>query len=252
MGILSTKSALVTGAAQGLGLVQALHMASEGCRVIIADLSGEKGRESVADAKTRGLDLHYVHLDVTDPASWQACLDSCEASFGCPDILVNNAGITVPRKPIEDCDIADWDRIIAVNVKGVFLGIRAFLPHFIARRGGVFVNIGSIAALGQYDIQEPAYATSKGAVVTLTKVVAAQYAQWNIRCNCVCPGPTDSGMLSTFLDTPEKREARRARVPMKRFGEPTEIAAAVAFLASDLSGFTTGAVLQVDGGTLVQ
>jgi NAD(P)-dependent dehydrogenase (short-subunit alcohol dehydrogenase family) len=252
MALLAGKTALVTGAAQGLGLAQARKLAAEGARVIAADVRADEGEENTLAARSEGLEMAFERLNVTEPDSWSQCLEACRSRYGPPDILVNNAGIVLPRMPLEERAIEDWDRIIAVNLRGVFLGIRAVIPIYRGKGGGAIINIASIAALAQYEIQEPAYATSKGAVVTLTKIVAAQYAHENIRCNAICPGPTDGGMLRTFLDTPEKLAARRQKVPMQRFGTLDEISDTVAFLASDRSGFTTGAIIPVDGGTVVQ
>lgn len=156
----------------------------------------------------------------------------------------------MPRAPIEERSVEDWDRVMAVNVKGVFLGAKCVSPAMRGAGGGSIVNIASIAALGQFGLQESSYATSNGAIRVFSKVTASQYAKDKIGCNSLFPGPTDTGMLRTFLPDPHALKNRLSRVPLGRLGAPDEIIAGVIFLASDESFFATGAELVIDGGAL--
>jgi cyclopentanol dehydrogenase len=167
-------------------------------------------------------------------------------------VLVNNAGLGPAPAPIEECPVQAWDRIMAVNARGVFLGIKHVIAPMRAGGGGAIVNVSSIAALGLGAVMEVAYAASKGAVRTLTKAIAAQYAREGIRCNSVHPGPIDGGMLHAALSDPAKLGRRLSRVPMGRLGRVDEVVAAVMFLACDESSYTTGTELTVDGGAAVQ
>ena len=252
MGILEGKTAIVTGGASGIGRAQAIVMAQEGAQVLVGDLNAEEGQATAEAARADGLNISFAPLDVTKRESWEQCIDVCGQRFGAPGILVNNAAVIFPRTMIHEREEKEWDKTFEVNVRGVFLGIRAIVPTLLDSSGGAIINIASTAALAQAEEQDAAYASSKAAVVTLTRNVAAHYAPHGIRCNAVCPGPIDTPMLRSFHDTPEKRAQRCERVPMRRLGMPEDIANAVAFLASDKSGYTTGAVLPVDGGLAVQ
>lgn len=252
MGILDGKTAILTGGARGIGLVQARILATEGARVLVGDIHEAEGQDMAEAARADGLDVHFTPLDVTLRESWEACIETCRKTLGLPDILVNNAAVIFPLVPLHERTDEEWDATFAVNLRGVFLGVREILPVFLGASGGSIVNIASTAAIAQAEVQDATYATSKGAIVTLTRNIAAQYAQAGIRCNAVCPGPIDTPMLRSFHDTPEKVAKRCERVPMRRLGLPEDIANAVAFLASDKSRYTTGVIVPVDGGLAVQ
>jgi len=250
MGRLAGKVAIISGGARGLGAEEVKAFAREEARVVFGDILDAAGQALQAEVHSAGGEALYLHLDVTREDDWRQAVATATKRYGRLDILVNNAGVTMARVPIEERSVEDWDRVMAVNVKGVFLGTKHAIPAMRRAGGGSIVNIASIAALGQSGIQESSYATSKGAVRMLSKVTASQYAKDKIRCNSLYPGPTDTGMLRTFLPDPEALERRLLRVPLGRLGTPDEIVAGVLFLASDESSFATGAELVIDGGAL--
>ena len=246
------KTVLITGGAQGIGAAIARAFAVAGANVVIGDVNDAAGlalQEEIAAAAGESL---YVHLDVTSEADWQEAIGHTLQRYGRLDALVNNAGVGPAPAPIEQCTVQAWDRIMAVNARGVFLGTKHAIPAMRAGGGGSIVNVSSIAALGQGTLMEAAYAASKGAVRTFTKVIAAQYARDGIRCNSVHPGPIDGGMLHGVLSDATKLERRLSRIPMGRLGRVDEVVAGVLFLASDESSYTTGTELTIDGGALVQ
>jgi 3alpha(or 20beta)-hydroxysteroid dehydrogenase len=250
---LAGKVALVTGGASGLGADQVRGLLTEGARVVFGDIQDAAGAELQGELRGSGLVATYTRLDVTQEEDWRRAITLTLAEHGRLDVLVNNAGIVLPRNRIEERTVEEWDRVMAVNVRGVFLGIKHAIPAMRAGGGGSIVNISSLAALGQAQIQEPAYAASKGAVTVLTKVAATQHAHENIRCNSLHPGPTDGGMLrKTFAPDPAAIAKRLERVPMGRLARVEEIVAGVIFLASDEAAFMTGAELVIDGGATVQ
>jgi cyclopentanol dehydrogenase len=221
--------------------------------VVIADILDDAGDAIAARIRGTGLEAIFVHLDVTDEAQWTSAIDVTLERYGKIDVLVNNAGTILKRMPIESMSGNDWDRLMAINLKGVFLGTKYAIPAMRSTGGGSIINISSIAALGQAQIQEPAYAASKAAVRQFTKVAATQHAHESIRCNSLHPGPTDGGMLRhSFAPDPEALAKRLTRVPMGRLGRIEEIVAGVVFLASDESSFMTAAELVIDGGAVAQ
>jgi NAD(P)-dependent dehydrogenase (short-subunit alcohol dehydrogenase family) len=246
------KTVLITGGAQGIGAAIARAFAVAGASVVIGDISDAAGRALQAEIAAAGGESLYVHLDVTSEADWQEAIGRTLQRYGRLDVLVNNAGLGPAPAPIEQCTVEAWDRIMAVNARGVFLGTRQAIPPMRAGGGGSIVNVSSIAALGQGTLMEAAYAASKGAVRTFTKVIAAQYARDGIRCNSVHPGPIDGGMLHGVLSDSTKLERRLSRIPMGRLGRVDEVVAGVLFLASDESSYTTGTELTIDGGAVVQ
>jgi cyclopentanol dehydrogenase len=252
MNRLKGKVALVTGAASGLGAAQAQHLAKEGARVVLGDLADQDGEKVVAEIRAADGDARYVHLDVSKEEDWQRAIRFTVETYGKLDVLVNNAGIVINRVPIEERTVEEWDRVMAVNLRSVFLGTKYAIPEMRRNGGGSIVNISSLAGIGQSAIQEPAYATSKAAVRMLSKVTATQHAHEKIRCNSLHPGPTDGGMLHRFLPDPAALEQRLKRVPLGRLARVEEITAGVVFLASDESSYMTGSELVIDGGALAQ
>lgn len=252
MNRLKGKVALVTGAAGGLGAAQAQALAKEGARVVLGDVADLDGEKVAAAIRAEDGDAHYVHLDVTKEEDWKQAVHITVERYGKLDVLVNNAGIVIKRVPIEERTVEEWDRVMAVNLRSVFLGTKYAIPEMRRNGGGSIVNISSLAGIGQSQFQEPAYATSKAAVRMLSKVTATQHAHEKIRCNSLHPGPTDGGMLHRFLPDPAALEQRLKRVPLGRLARVEEITAGVIFLASDESSYMTGSELVIDGGALAQ
>ena len=252
MGKLDGKVALITGGARGQGAAEAETFAREGAKVVFGDIRDDEGRKVEAAIRAEGGDATYVHLDVTSEGDWQEAVKTATGRHGRLDILINNAAIVIPRVPIEERTAAEWDQVMAVNAKGVFLGTKYAIPAMRQAGGGSIVNISSIAGIGQSLHQEPAYAASKGAIRIFTKVTASQHAKDKIRCNSVHPGPVDTEMFHSAFRDPEAMARRLERIPLKRMGTVAEVVSAVLYLASDDSSYVTGSELVVDGGALAQ
>lgn len=249
MSKLIDKVALITGAARGLGAEMARVFAQQGAAVLVADVLD--GSEVVNEIIRTGGSARYVKLDVTNEVEWKRAVQDAVDNFGKLDILVNNAGIVPKVAPIEERTVEEWDRVMAVNVRGVFLGTKIAIPEMRRAGSGSIVNISSIAALGQWTHMEAAYAASKGAVLIFTKTTAAQYARDGIRCNSIHPGPIDTPMLRATFPDVEAMNRRLARIPLGRMGQTPEVVNAALYLASDDSSYTTGTELTVDGGASV-
>jgi 3alpha(or 20beta)-hydroxysteroid dehydrogenase len=252
MGKLDGKVALISGGARGQGAAEAETFVREGAKVVFGDILDAEGQKVEAAIRAAGGDAVYVHLDVTSESDWQRAVATVEQRYGKLNVLVNNAAIVIPRVPIEERTAEEWDRVMAVNAKGVFLGTRHAIPAMRRAGGGSIVNISSIAGIGQSLQQEPAYAASKGAVRIFTKVTAAQHAKDRIRCNSIHPGPVDTEMFRSAFRDPKELEKRMARIPLGRMGTVAEVVAAVLYFASDDSGYTSGAELLIDGGAMAQ
>ena len=249
MGRLDGKVALISGGARGQGATEAKLFVQEGARVVFGDILDEEGRQVEAAIRAAGGDATYVHLDVTNEASWRAAVATAEQTYGKLNILVNNAGIYI-RKRIEETTEDDLDQILAVNVKGVFLGTKHAIPAMRRAGSGSIINISSTAGLVGNPNGSPAYTATKGAVRLFTKATAVQHARDNIRCNSVHPGPIETAMLQEAAGGLEA--AYRQRVPLGRFGTTEDIAYGVLYLASDESSFVTGSELVIDGGSTAQ
>jgi len=252
MGSLAGKRALITGAASGIGRATALLFAREGAAVSIVDLD-EVGAKVVAQiVEDEGGQVIFVRCDVTQPADCQRAVEETVGNFGGLDILFNCAGI-VRRATVLETTETEWDRVMAVNVKSIFLLSKSAIPLMAEAGGGVIINVGSGWGLVGGP-KAAAYCASKGAVVLLTKAMAIDHGTQNIRVNCICPGDTDTPMLrdeARQLGTPtDQFLVDAAERPLKRLGTPEDIAQAALYLASDASSFVTGAALVVDGGGL--
>jgi len=252
MGKLDGKVALISGGARGQGAVEARTFAREGAKVVFGDVRDDEGKKVEAGIRDTGGDVVYVHLDVTSEVDWRNAVQLTLDRYGKLDILINNAGIVIPRVPIDERTVEEWDRVMAVNARGVFLGTKHAIPAMRRAGGGSIVNISSVAGIGQSLHQEPAYAASKGAVRIFTKVTASQHARDGIRCNSVHPGPVDTEMFHSAFPDPEAMKRRLDRIPMRRMGTVDEIVNAVLFLASDDSSYMSGAEIVIDGGALAQ
>ena len=251
MGRLDGKVALISGGARGQGATEAQLFSREGAKVVLGDVLDEAGRHVEAAIRTAGGEATYVHLNVTSEADWRAAVDTAERRYGQLHVLVNNAGILI-RKSIEETTEDDWDRIMAVNVKGVFLGTKYAIPAMRRAGSGSIINISSTAGLVGSPYGSSAYTATKGAVRLFTKATAVQHAKEHIRCNSVHPGPIETDMIRDTLSDPVLRDERLNRVPLRRIGKPEDIAYGVLYLASDESSFVTGSELVIDGGSTAQ
>jgi NAD(P)-dependent dehydrogenase (short-subunit alcohol dehydrogenase family) len=248
---LAGKVALISGGARGMGAAEAVLFAREGARVVIGDVLDAEGQQVEAAITGKGGEAVYVHLDVTREADWDRAVETAVARFGRLDVLVNNAGIGGGSR-LEDTSAEAWDRGMEVNAKGVFLGTKAAIPAMRRAGGGSIVNISSQLGMVGMERSSPQYQASKGAVRTLTKLTAVQYAKERIRCNSVHPGPIVTAMTEARRRDPASYEYMVSRIPLGRYGEPDEVAYGVLYLASDESSFVTGSELVIDGGWLAQ
>lgn len=247
---LENKVALISGGARGMGAEEAKLFAREGAKVVIGDVLEQEGRQTESEVNENGGDCLFVRLDVTDAANWDQCVAAAVARFGRLDILVNNAGI-FRLNNVADTPGSEWDLVMDINAKGVFLGTKAAIPEMLRQGGGSIVNISSVA--GMVGGNSSAYSASKGAVRLLTKSTAVQYAKQGIRANSVHPALIESPMtIPHFFETEADRHQAAVRHPLGRFGCPEDVAYGVLFLASDESSFMTGSELVIDGGFTAQ
>lgn len=249
---LENKVAIVTGAGSGIGRATAILFAKEGAKVVVSEINQETGQGTTEQIKKAGGDATFVPVDVSCAPDVESMVQTAVSTYGKLDIIVNNAGAAgdVWDKTTEE----DWHRLIDINLTSVFLGCRYAIPEMKKQGGGCIVNIASIAGI----IGVPtlvAYCATKGGVVLLSKSLAKMLGRDNIRVNCICPGPTETGLTLAFLGHPataeeerEKRMARLASVPLGRWAQPEEIASTILFLVSDEASFVTGVTFPVDGG----
>ena len=243
---LEGKVAVITGGAHGMGAVEAKLFAKEGAKVVIADVREEDGRKLEAEITETGGEALFVALDVTQEDQWQNAVTQIVAQFGKLDILVNNAGISGSGER-DHTSTEAWDRLMNINAKGVFLGMKYAVPEMREAGGGAIVNISSISGFVGQEFVHPGYNASKGAVRLVTKAAAVQHAKEGIRVNSVHPGIMPP-MLTSFQRGDSARQASMAAIPMGREGRVEEVANAVLFLASDDASYITGTELIVDGG----
>ena len=243
---LENKVAFISGGARGMGAVEAKLFAQEGAKVVIADVLDEEGRKTEAEINETGGECLFVRLDVTNEAEWHQAVAATVARFGKLDILINNAGIYRTHR-VEETTSEEWDQVLDINAKGVFLGTKHAIPEMRKAGGGSIINISSVAGLVGSQ-ESSAYNASKGAVRLLTKSTAIQYASEGIRANSIHPGTIETMMTAEFLSEEAQRQDRLNRTPLGRLGQPEDVAYGALYLASDEASFVTGSELVIDGG----
>jgi NAD(P)-dependent dehydrogenase (short-subunit alcohol dehydrogenase family) len=247
---LENKVALITGAGGGIGRAVAKLFAAEGARVVAVDADERAGRAAVDEVNARGGTAAFIRADVSKAADVQAMIAFAESQFGALHVLFNNAGIFPDADgSVVDTDEAVFDHVIAVNLKGVFLGCKYGIPALLRAGGGAVINTASFVAVIGSATSQSAYTASKGGVLALTREIAIEFARRGIRANALCPGPVNTPLLQSLLADPARRARRLVHLPMGRLAEPEEIAAAALYLASGESSYVNGTAFLVDGGT---
>ena len=250
---LADKVCIITGAGGGMGRVAARMFAAEGAKVVVAEFSEPAGNETVRLVTEAGGVASFVQADVSREPSAKAMVEHAMDTHGRLDVLYNNAGV-MPEADhsVIDTDADTWDLVMAVNVRGVFLACKHAIPRMVEGGSGSIINIASFVALLGCSVPQDAYTASKGAILSLTRSLAVQFAPKGVRSNAICPGPVETPLLMDWLVKDEEaKRIRLARNPTGRFGKPEEIVHLAVYLASDESRWTNGASLVVDGGITV-
>lgn len=251
-GELEDKVALVTGAAAGIGRASALAFAGGGARVMVSDVVVDGGEETVGQIQANGGEATFVRADVSQTADVEALVRQTVETYGRLDCAHNNAGIEGDMAATADCAEANWDRTIAINLKGVWLCMKYEIPQMLQQGGGAIVNTSSVAGLVGF-ANLPAYVATKHGVAGLTRTAALEYAEQGIRVNAVCPGVIQTAMIDRIVGGDAEAEAQfTALEPVGRMGSPAEVAQAVVWLCSDAASFVTGVAMPVDGGFVAQ
>jgi NAD(P)-dependent dehydrogenase (short-subunit alcohol dehydrogenase family) len=243
---LKDKVAIITGAASGIGKATAKLFAEHGAKVVVADIDKDGGSQTVTQIQNGGNEAIFVETDVTLKVDTEKMVAQTVETYGKLDILFNNAGIAM-RLPVAELPEEDWHRCLDVNLTGVFLCAKAAIPAMQKNGGGSIINMSSIYGVVGADVRA-AYVASKGGVTNLTRGMALDYAENNIRVNCICPGFVETPLVAGVIKTPEEYQALADKHPMCRLGQPEEIAYGALYLASDESAFVTGIALPIDGG----
>jgi len=252
---LKNKVAIITGAGSGQGRAAALIFSREGARIAVSDWKPELGDETVTLVKKAGGEAIFIRSDVSDSADVQNLVRITVSTYGRIDILYNNAGVGF-SSPLSMSDVintpeADWDRVIAINLRSMYLTAKYGIPEMLKTGGGSIINTASIAALIGSEAAH-AYTAAKGGMVALSRALAVEFGPKNIRVNCICPGAIDTPMIAPVIDPLKKSGEPFMRSPIRRLGMPEDIANCALYLASDESSFVTGATLVVDGGYIAQ
>lgn len=246
---LKDKVAVITGSGGAIGGVTAKKFAKEGAKVVVTDINVKGGEATVKDIKDSGGEALFVEANIREVAGCEKIIRSAVDAFGRVNVLFNNAGFE-QFKSMHEYDEEDYDSVVDVHLKGSFFCTRYVLPEMMKQGGGSIINMGSTASLSGF-IMLPTYCAAKGALVNLTRYIALEYAPYNIRCNCICPGAVATEMMKRYMEEyPDMAQKSINNHPMGRMAEPEEVANAVLFLASDESSYITGASLPVDGGYL--
>jgi NAD(P)-dependent dehydrogenase (short-subunit alcohol dehydrogenase family) len=247
---LADKVAFITGAGNGQGRAAARLFAAHGARIVVAEIDRAAGERTVAEVHESGGEALLACGDVGVEADVRRMVEEGVARFGALHILYNNAGVLWKDRDrsVVDTDERWWDRVMAINLKGVFFTCKYGIPHLLEAGGGAIVLVGSVSALRGFTLPQDAYTASKGALISLTKSLAVQYARNNIRANIIHPGIVETPMQEPYLADPHKRRAFESSTPLGRLARPEEIASVALFLASDDSSYVTGAEIAVDGG----
>lgn len=243
---LKNKVTIITGAASGIGKATALLFAEHGARVVVADIDIHGGKKTVTEIQKVGNEAKFIKTDVTNIIDTQNVVAQTVDTYGKLDILFNNAGIAM-RLPVDELPEDDWHRCLDVNLNGVFLCAKAAIPAMQKNGCGSIINMSSIYGIVGADVRA-AYVASKGAVTNLTRGMALDYAKDNIRVNCICPGFVETPLVAGVIKTPDEYQKLADKHPMRRLGQPEEIAYGALYLASDESAFVTGIALPIDGG----
>jgi NAD(P)-dependent dehydrogenase (short-subunit alcohol dehydrogenase family) len=246
---LDGKVALITGAGSGMGREAARLFASEGARVVISDIVEEAGEETTQQIRSDGGEAAFVRADVSRSDDAAAMVRFTVETYGGLQVLYNNAGIFLADDggAVETSEEV-WDRVMAVNLKGVWLGCKHGIPAMLESGGGSILNVASFVALMGAATAQIAYTATKGGVLSMTREIAVEYARRGIRANALCPGPIETPLLAELLSDPDRRARRMVHIPFGRLGQAEEVARAALWLASDESSLMTGAALVVDGG----
>ena len=246
---LQNKVALITGAGSGIGKESALLFAREGAKVVIVDMNEKGANEVVEQIRSNGGDAAFTKADVSSAKDSEAMIAFAEKTYGKLDVVFNNAGIFHnDDQSVTNTEEDIWDRVIDIDLKGVFLGCKYAIPALQRAGGGSIINTASFVAVLGAAVPQIAYTAAKGGVLSMTREIAVEFARQNIRCNALCPGPVETPLLAELLADPGRRQRRLVHIPMGRFGKPHEMANAALFLASDESSFVTGSTFLVDGG----